>query len=309
MEPTPAYRSSRAILGLRGGLPITNGVKLFFHGVDGRAGEAAAGVFDCAVSPFVFAGETGSVATGSAKSSSAIFAATFTAVAAIGPLWPGGDTGAGSWIEGARAVLPRFILLLGNWRLSQSRSASAEISTPRPRNAVASTSTESPSRLSRSSSSRCVSSCAVFGCRTWRALAANSASVGGAAGAMSWCAGGSEVVMWERYAERCGSAMGVVLGQSKPRGLDVGVLTYAFLWFFVSGFTSLNLLHALNGFIFRCAEVFQFRFGGFDQLMRLEGFVVIAFIFAGWIESMICGWGCSVSYWLSPLGFCGGRLC
>jgi len=203
----------------------------------------------------------------------------------------------------------RFIGFRPSSRLSHSLSASSEISTPTPRNAVASTSTESPSRRSRSSSSRCGSSCAVFDCRAWRALAANSASVGGAAGVDSWLDGGGLVVMWERYAERPRSAMGVLLPGSKRIRLDVGVLTYFFLWFFLSGFTSLSPVHLLSGFIFRCAEVFQFRSGEFDQLMRFEFFTVFAFIFSGWIEWMIRGWSCSVACSLSSLGFCGGRLC
>ena len=114
-------------------------------------------------------------------------------------------------------------------RLSHSRKASGEMSTPRPRNARASTSTESPARRSRSSSSRCGSSCAVFGCFKWRAFATNSASVGGGVGAISWCAGGGVGVMWERYSELLCGAMGVVLDQSKPRGLDVGVPAHCFI--------------------------------------------------------------------------------
>ena len=133
-------------------------------------------------------------------------------------------------VDSLDLTLRRRTGLCPSSRLSHSRKASGEMSTPRPRNAIASTSTESPARRSRSSSSRCGSSCAVFGCFTWRAFATNSASVGGGVGAMSWWASGGEGVMWERYSERLRSAMGVGLDESKPKGLDVGVPAYCFIW-------------------------------------------------------------------------------
>ena len=129
-------------------------------------------------------------------------------------------------------------------RFSHRRKASGEISTPRPRNAIASTSTESPSRRSRSSSSRCGSSCAVFGCFGWRTFATSSASVGGGVGAISWCAGGGVGVMWERYSERLCSAMGVVLDQSKPKGLDVGVPALCFILILACSHEDLDTLIA-----------------------------------------------------------------
>ena len=234
MESTIAYKSSRAMRGFRRGVPITSGSKLLRHGTYSCAGVAAAtGAFGTAAVPAVAAAEAGSVATAAPEFAPPFVAAPSDAVAtiaAIGPTGTGVGTGACSWNAKARAGLVRRVLRRGNWRFSHSRNASEEISTPRPRNAMASTSTESPSRRSRSNSSRCASSCAVFGCFGWRAFATNSASVGGGVEAISWCASGSEGVMWERYSERLRSAMGVVLDQFKPRGLDVGVLPHGFLW-------------------------------------------------------------------------------
>ena len=163
----------------------------------------------------------GATAETTATGTAAAIRATFEAADALG---------SSAWRSNLKRTLRRRTGLCPSSRLSHSRKASAEMSTPRPRNAMASTSTESPARRSRSSSSRCASSCVVFGCFGWRAFATNSASVGGGFGAMSWWAGGGEGVMWERYSERLRSAMGVVLDQSKPRGLDVGVLAFCFIW-------------------------------------------------------------------------------
>jgi hypothetical protein len=143
-----------------------------------------------------------------------------------------GERASRPWRSSLVPVLRRRIGLCPSSRLSQSRRASSEIATPSPRNAVASTSTESPARRSRSSSSRCGSRCTVFRSRSWRARAAKSASVGGEVGAGWWLDCVGAVVMWERYVERARSAMGVVLDQSKPKGLDVGVLTSWFLLIF-----------------------------------------------------------------------------
>ena len=310
MEPATAYKSSRAIPGFRCRSPITSGVKLFFHGVYCRAGDGNPAGFGTAVSLFMPVGETSSTAIGIAESSPVIFAASCNAAATfaiIGSPWTGGVTGAGSWRAGTRAVLLRRAFLRGNWRLSQSRSASAEMSTPRPRNAVARTSTESPSRRSRRSSSRCGSSCAVFGCRAWRAFAASSASVSGVPGAISWCACGSEVVIRERYSERLWSAMGVGLDQSKPRGLDVGVLHYAFLLYFVVSLRSRRLLpsllflsHRLKGVI--CSEI-----AVLDPGLRFCFSVVMNFV--GWVDVLMRRFGCSISCPVSSLEWCGGGAC
>lgn len=147
-------------------------------------------------------------------------------------------------VDALERTLRRRMGFCPSSRLSHSRKASGEMSTPRPRNARASTSTESPARRSRSSSSRCASSCPVFGCFGWRAFATNSASVGGGVGAISWCAGGGVGVMWERYSERLCSAMGVVLDQSKPKGLDVGVPDHCFILILACSHEDLDTLIA-----------------------------------------------------------------
>jgi len=97
--------------------------------------------------------------------------------------------------------------LVPELRLSHCRRASSEISTPRPRRPVQRTATDSPARRSRSNSSRCGSSCIVFGCFGQRACATNSARVGVAVGAVSSRNGGVKGVMLELYSERLRSAM------------------------------------------------------------------------------------------------------
>ena len=311
MESTIAYKSSRAMRGFRRGVPITSGSKLFRHGTYGCAGVAAAtGAFGNAAVPAVAAAEAGSVATAAPEFAPAFVAAPSDAVAtiaAIGPTGTGVGTGACSWNAKARAGLVRRVLRRGNWRFSHSRNASEEISTPRPRNAMASTSTESPSRRNRSNSARCASSCAVFGCFGWRAFATNSASVGGGVGAMSWCASGSEGVMRERYSERLRSAMGVVLDQSTPRGLDVGVLTYAFLSFFVISGGSLMLWLRLSLWIRRYVEVIGFRL---SELVQSVKFCRSVFVHVDESVKVVRrGSGGSISASLSSLGLIGGGSC
>ena len=309
MESTIAYKSSRAMRGFRRGVPITSRSKLFRQGTYGCAGVAAAtGAFGTAAVPAVAAAEGGSVATAAPTFALAFVAAPSDAVAtiaAIGPTGTGVGTGACSWNAKARAGLVRRVLRRGNWRLSHSRNASEEISTPRPRNAMASTSTESPSRRSRSNSSRCASSCAVFGCFGWRAFATNSASVGGGVGAISWCASGSEGVMWERYSERLRSAMGVVLDQSKPRGLDVGVLTYPFLSFFVISFSSCRLLLQSGLWILPLVEVIRLRFDDWVRSLSLCRFVH----FDEWEKMVMRGSGGSISDSWRSFRWNGGGAC
>jgi hypothetical protein len=170
-------------------------------------------------------------------------------------------------------------------RLSHSRNASAEIPTPSPRKAIASTSTELPSRRSRSSSSRCGSSCAVFDRRSRRAAAASAPSVGSAVGAVWWPDCSDSVVMWEQYAERCGNAMGVVLDQSKPRGLDVGVLPHGFLRFFAHNCRSSGLLSSRSRFSRRGDDR---PLGCSDGLVRgLRCCSPSEVTFTGWIGSSI----------------------
>jgi len=227
-------------------------------------------------------------------------------------VWIGGGVIAGAapaWTTtvGLKRTLRRRLGLDPSSRLSQSRKASGEISTPRPRNAIASTSTESPARRSRSSSSRCASSCAVFGCFGWRAFAANSASVGGGVGAMSWCASGSEGVMWARYSERLRSAMGVGLDQSKPRGLDVGVLTHAFLLFFVIIGRLVKRLLSWSRWIRRWIDELSLRFEGIVRSVSLTD--VPASLSGESSNGVIHGFGCRSSSWSSPGGWIGGEVC
>ncbi len=126
--------------------------------------------------------------------------------------------------------LRRLACLCPSSRLSQSRRASSDTRTSRPRSPLASASTEAPSRRNRSSSSRCGASANAIDLRGQRACATNSAKVGGTVGASSCGDCGVVGVMWEQYSDRCGSAMGAVWVRSKPTGLDVGVLCHGFLW-------------------------------------------------------------------------------
>jgi hypothetical protein len=240
----------------------------------------------------------GATAETTATGTAAAIRATCEAVDALGST---------AWRTNLKRTLRRRTGLCPSSRLSHSRKASGEMSTPRPRNAMASTSTESPARRSRSSSSRCASSCAVFGCFGWRAFATNSASVGGGVGAMSWCAGGGEGVMWERYSERLRSAMGVVLDQSKPRGLDVGVLTHAFLSFFVISFSSLTLLLRSSRWILRLVDVFWVRI---DARGQSSNFCRVVFVhFGEHGKVMMRGLSGSISDSWRSFRWIGGAAC
>ncbi|MDP3073056.1 MAG: hypothetical protein Q8N18_22375 [Opitutaceae bacterium] len=297
-------------------------MKLFLHGVYGFAGSADTGPAPlgsdeaegddagASLTAATGAGETGAASIGIAVGATTAAAVSSAAAATLGTTASGsdcGDAGIGSWGAMARVARPRFAGFRRRWRLSHCRKASSEISTPRPRRPVQSTATDSPARRSRSSSSRCGSSCIVFGCFGQRALATNSASVGSASGAMSWCAGGGEGVILERYSERPWSAMGGVLPWSKPRGLDVGVLTYFFLWFFLNNFDSLKLLLRLSLWILQWVEVFRVRFDEWVQSLRLSRFVI--FHFDEWVEVVIRDLSCSISCSLSSFGLDGGGSC
>ena len=317
MESAPAYQSSHALHGSRGRLTAISGVKLVFHGVYGFAGSddidpASIGGDEAGTSltAATGGGEAGAAAIGIAVGDTTVTAVSLAAAATLGRTASGsdcGDAGIGAWSAMARVARSRFAVFRRSWRLSHCRKASSEISTPRPRRPAQSTATDSPARRSRSSSSRCGSSCIVFGCFGQRACATNSASVGSAFGAMSWCAGGSEGIILERYAERLRSAMGVLLQRSKPRGLDVGVLTYAFLWFSLNDFSSWELLLRLSLWILRLVDVFRFRFDEWVQSLRLSRFVI--FHFDEWVEWVIRRFGCSSSCSLSSFGLGGGGSC
>lgn len=101
--------------------------------------------------------------------------------------------------------------------------------------------------------------------------------------------------------------MGVGLDQSKPRGLDVGVLTHAFLLFFVISFSSLTLLLQFNVWIRRVAEDFQFRFDERIQSLSLGRFVFVHFDKR--VKVLIRDWSCAISVSLSSFGSIGGGSC
>lgn len=113
--------------------------------------------------------------------------------------------------------------------------------------------------------------------------------------------------MWERYSERLGSAMGVVLEQSKPRGLDVGVLTHAFLLFFVISFSSLTLWLRLNLWIRRYVEVIGFRLAELVQSLKCCRFVFSPV--DEWVEVVIRSFGGSIAGSAWSLRWSGGGAC
>lgn len=202
----------------------------------------------------------------------------------------------------------RLIGLRPSSRLSHSRSASSEIVTPNLLSPMPIAATDSPARRSLSSSSRCASSCDVTGCFGQRESATSSESVGSGSGAESECSGSSEGVIWEWYSQRHGSAMGVVLPQSKPRGLDVGVLTYAFILEMRDEFTSWGLLPLWRVLILRLVGVSEFSFGVSVLLVVLLGgvYFLVTSVSVGSIE-LTRRWSVELSF--GPLGsadFCGG---
>jgi hypothetical protein len=102
--------------------------------------------------------------------------------------------------------------------------------------------------------------------------------------------------------------MGVGLDQSKPRGLDVGVLTYAFLLEIRDGFTSVRLLPSWRTLILRLVGLSEFSFGVSVLLVAMLGGVYfsVAGVVVGSIE-LLRRWWVGVS--IGPLGssdFVGG---
>jgi hypothetical protein len=102
--------------------------------------------------------------------------------------------------------------------------------------------------------------------------------------------------------------MGVGLDRSKPQGLDVVVLTSAFLLFCGDEFTSWRLLPSWRGLILRMIEIIRFSAGALFQWMGLIGsqiFFVSCFVL-GWIMLRSFCW---VELNFGPLGssdFVGG---
>ena len=300
--------SSRAILGPGVSPPVVlaaaaSASRSLFRRANASIGVSPARMSDVARSSGVSAGDRGV----DGPTASALAAAIAGVGAETGVVAAAGAGTTGATMVGLKRTLRRRIGLCPSSRFSHSRRASGEISTPRPLNAMASTSTESPARRSRSSSSRCAPSCAVFGCFGWRAFATNSASVGGGVGAISWCASGSEGVMWERYSERLRCAMGLDLDQSKPRGLDVGVLTSAFSWFFVIMGRSVKRLLSWSRWIRRRVDELPLRFEGMVRSVSLNDGPASS---SGESRNgMIQGFGCRSFAWSSPGGWIGGEVC
>ena len=124
---------------------------------------------------------------------------------------------------------------------------------------------------------------------------------------MSWCASGSEGVMRERYSDRLRSAMGVGLDQSKPRGLDVGVLTYTFLSFFVISFSSCRLLLRSGLWILPLDEVIRLRFDDWVRSLSLCRFDFVHF--DEWVKVVIRGSNRSILVSLNSFSWSGGGSC
>jgi hypothetical protein len=113
--------------------------------------------------------------------------------------------------------------------------------------------------------------------------------------------------MWERYSARLRSAMGVVLDQSKPRGLDVGVLTHAFLSFFVIRLSLCRLLLRSGLWILRLVEIIRLRF---DDRVRSLSLCRFDFVhFDEWVRVVMRGSGGSITAWLISFGSNGGAAC
>ncbi len=233
----------------------------------------------------------------------------------------GSETGAGTAAAGTtgsastgamagpacRGLRRRAGLWPNSW-LSQSRSDSSEIRTPNPRSPLASASTEAPSRRNRSNSSRCGASSSATDRLGQRACATSSARVGVFWGARSGRDCGVVGVMCGRYLDSIGSAMGPHWERSKPKGLDVGVLTYGFLWFFLSEMSSLKLLLPWCGLVLRWFVGRQLRYLEWVQSVVELG-AVDSLAWFGWLGGVIPGFGNRTSTTLTELAWVGGGGC
>jgi hypothetical protein len=101
--------------------------------------------------------------------------------------------------------------------------------------------------------------------------------------------------------------MGPDWERSKPTGLDVGVLHYGFLWFFLGEMGSLMLLLPLSHLIPRWVEGDQIRFDGLVQAVELSSFD--SFAWCGWIRGGIFGYGDRSSFALRACSWGGGGGC
>ncbi len=114
--------------------------------------------------------------------------------------------------------------------------------------------------------------------------------------------------MCGRYLDSSGSAMGPHWERSKPKGLDVGVLTYGFLWFFLSEVGSLKLLLPWCGLVLRWFEGRQLRL-----LQWLKSVVALDFLdsiaWFGCLGGAIPRFGSRSSITLSEFDRVGGGGC
>ena len=267
-----------------------------------------------AVSPGRMSGVPSSTGVSASNNPFGMIAAGAFASEATGVgVWTGGVAVAGAAATAATRVglnrgLRRRAGLWPNSWLSQSRSDSSEIRTARPRSPLASASTAAPSRRNRSNSSRCGASSSATDRLGQRACATSSARVGVFWGAISLRDCGAVGVMGGRYLDPIGSAMGPHWERSKPKGLDVGVLTYGFLWFFLSEMSSLKLLLPWCGLVLRWFMGRQLRFVQWVQSVVELGSVDSLACFGG-LGGLILRFGNRSSITLSEFDRVGGGGC
>lgn len=146
--------------------------------------------------------------------------------------WESGVSAVSGAVERLRRAL-HFGAMPNSWA-NQRRRVSLPMTTSKARSAKARVSVDSPAARNFSNSSRCGVSWAVAwlrGCRTWVTA---SASVRGGGVVNSERLGGRWVMIGSWYAQRAGSATVAARYQSKPKGLDVGVIPHCFLLILVT---------------------------------------------------------------------------
>jgi len=182
---------------------------------------------------------------------------------------------AGAATGAAQAGRRRVFFRLGNLspdsRWSQRRMVSRPISTPISRRPPTSASADSPAWLSRSNSSRCGSSWAVAwlrGCRAWATAWASVVGRGAMSGEWMGNAMGANAA---HYAWWSGRARGAPGAHSKPAGLDVGVLTYLFLMFWLHRLCS--FFGFLVGWLIGLVDLLVLGFGSMFELDYLISWI------------------------------------